>query len=91
MSRLGICACKPYLVSLNLSACAAQEGPAAREGNAVPVGTASRKTGETVGAADALMDALELAAHETQRMQVTEPGCCIVDSLALQGRCRVAV
>lgn len=33
--------------------------------------TAGRKTGETVGAADALMDALELAAHDTQRMQVS--------------------
>ncbi|KAK9805414.1 hypothetical protein WJX73_002742 [Symbiochloris irregularis] len=46
-----------------------EEGPAAREGNQIAAATAGRKTGETVGAADALMDALELSAHETQRLQ----------------------
>ena len=55
-----------------------QEGPAAREaGQGTGIGTASKRTAESVGAADALMDALELAAHEAARMQVLCPSTAV--------------
>ena len=67
-----------FLKKLAICEFCLQEGPAAREGNQAVLGSAiaGKKTGETVGAADALMDALELAAHEAQRMQVTPAPCC---------------
>lgn len=49
-----------------------QDGPAQpRPGQSTEAGAAAgKKTVESVSAADALMDALELAAHEAERLQV---------------------
>ena len=40
------------------------------------VGPAGRKTLETLGAADSITEALEMAATEVQRQQVTSSCCC---------------
>ena len=53
---------------------ALQDGPASREIEPVPgIAAAGKRTVESVGATDALMDALELAAHEAERLQVRLP------------------
>ena len=68
-----------------------QEGPTQpRPGQGVKVALAGKRTVESVGAADALMDALELAAHEASRMQVRFKtrqwvGMCAHVQVCLQG------
>ena len=47
-----------------------QQGPAQARPGEVEAVPAGKRTVESVSAADALMDALELAAHEVQRFQV---------------------